>query len=421
MSKTNLFFDISGGAVNAVPSKSSAHRIIICSALSDSQTEVEISGLSDDVRATVSAAEALGSRVEIVEDRLIVYPHSKACTGGNVLCGESASTLRLCLPVFAALGIPVTFLTAGSLKRRKLFIPRDEYLNHGVTVMNTEEGISVSGKLTGGEFSVDGAVTSQNLSGLALSLPLVNGLRLSAQHRSVSMPYFDMTARVMKDFGVELSDENGIVTANGCYSSPSHIKAEGDWSSAAYWFVLGAIGDLPVTVHGLNYRTAQGDKRILDILFRCGVRIEHDVRGGAYTVYPSVIKPFSFDVSATPDLFPLLGILGSAAAGRCVLSGAAALRYKESDRLFATADMINSIGGNAVIGNDSLVVRGFGRGRSALSGGACGTHGDHRMVMAAAIASAICRDGVEINETAAVSKSYPRFFDDYISLGGRIR
>ncbi len=404
-----------GGSVEAVASKSAAVRAILCAALCREPTVLGIKGISEDIRAALRVAEALGCSLEESECTVTVRPADRLSVNAVADCGESATVLRLSLPVFAAKGISATLIKRGNLMSRSLFIPVEEYARHGVTVSEQTDCVRLSGRLGGGKFTEEAKMTSQNLSGLLLAAPLIPSLSLKTSPE-VSEPYFHLTEQIMSSFGISIGKADGALTAVGEYTSPVRYEAEGDWSSAAYHFVLGAIGKGRVSVSGLDRRSAQGDKKILDLLFKCGARLERDMSSGGFTVYPSRLRPFTFDASDTPDLVPLLALLGSVTLeGKSVITGVSALKYKECDRLLASAELINTLGGRAEVEDGALTVA-----ASRLRGGRVSSYSDHRIVMTAAVASAVCEARVTVDCPEAVNKSYPDFFGDFISLGGEV-
>lgn len=370
------------GTVTAPSSKSVAHRALICAALADGKSTLKISGISDDIKATVRCVEQLGARVEISGENVTVVPPERIPEKATFDCGESGSTLRFILPVAVALGIESIFTGSERLFERPVAPLLDELKNHNVRCGRAFP-LTVSGKMQGGDFSITGEISSQFVSGLLLAMPLCGG-RLKVSGELVSKPYVDMTVGVMKQFGIEIG--NNFEIKKQTYHK-NNFCVEGDWSNAAYFLSLG------VTVKNLNKNSTQGDKKILEILKN----------------FPSEI-----DASDTPDLVPLSAVIAADKKGKTVIKNVSRLRHKESDRILSTVEMINALGGKAEETKNEIIITGVEK----LCGGTVDSFNDHRIVMAAAVAAAKCTGKVTIKNAEAVSKSYPDFFDVYNSLGG---
>lgn len=412
MDKT-VFPSSVSGTVNAPVSKSDLHRALVCAALCEGTTLLPVSASNADTDATAECLSALGAGVERTEEGFVI--RGRASGGGDLNCRESGSTLRFLLPVAAVLGKEARFSGSGKLPSRPCLPLTEELRRKGCDVSSDLLPITVKGRARGGAYTLPGDVSSQFVSGLLLALPIANGsssVRLTSPLQSKM--YVDMTLRTLSRFGVEWKEIpcgsaeypfGGYVLEGGGYSSPKSYLSEGDWSGAAFFAVAGAING-SICIKGLDDASAQPDKAIADIVKGFGAYTAYE--NGALTVECREKRPFSADVSQFPDLFPVLAVLAAAANGESRLYNAGRLRIKESDRIAAVCNMINSLGGRAVAGEDSLTVYGSG----ALRGGVVNGENDHRIVMSAAIASLICESEVTILGSEAVSKSYPAFFDD---------
>ncbi|MBQ3573589.1 MAG: 3-phosphoshikimate 1-carboxyvinyltransferase, partial [Clostridia bacterium] len=228
-----------------------------------------------------------------------------------------------------------------------------------------------------------------------------------------SSAYVDMTLNVLNKFGadIERSGDEFLINPIGTYKSPKEYIVEGDWSNAAFFMVMGALGG-EITIKNLSLNSSQSDKRILDILKLSGVKFE--TSAGAIRVYKSKIKPFDYDVSQCPDLFPIMSILACGAEGKSTLYNAKRLRIKESDRITTTKELILNLGGRAEETEDSLTIYGNGK----LEGGRVNSANDHRIAMSAFAASSISGGCVVLERAEAMDKSYPSFIEDFRSLGG---
>lgn len=384
------------GEIVAPPSKSAAHRALICSFLADEGTVKPIID-SKDMQATVGVLKALKKNETTLN------------------CMESGSTLRFMIPVAAALGKAVTFVGEGRLPQR----PVGEYLKllpeHNVTV-KSEGGLplSISGKLKNGSYEIAGDVSSQYVTGLLLALPVLEGdsavlLKTPLQ----SKPYVDMTVKVMKDYGVEVTQTDfGYLIHGGQTFKKIDYTVEGDWSQAAFFLVAGAIGG-DVTVSGLDMETAQGDKRILDVLRNFGALTE--VKDGRVRCMKSALQGTVVDASDIPDLVPIIAVLASFSAGQTVIKGAARLRYKESDRIKSVVENLKLIGADVTETNDGMIIN----GGAELHGARLIGYNDHRIVMAFSVAALFLSGETVINDAQSVNKSYPEFFEDYNRIGGK--
>jgi len=392
------------GNIEAVPSKSQAHRVLLAAALtalqSGQETEFRISGVSEDVGTTARCVKAIREAAAAPGKPLVID------------CGESGTTLRFLLPVCAALGIDTTFTGHGRLPARPLSPLREEMERHGVTFSDpADTGSSaaasicrIQGRLNGGEFRLAGNVSSQFISGLFFALPLLNesgSVVITTELESTH--YIDMTLDVLREFGIviELTKKgpdgigNTYIAAGGQhFVSPGTVEPEGDWSNAAFWLAADSLGsDIGIT--GLSLGSSQGDKEIL--------RIIRDLDSS------DVI-----DAKNIPDLVPVIAVLAAVKPGTRTITNAARLRLKESDRLASMAKCLGALGADISERPEGLIIRGTGK----LSGGTADGCGDHRVIMALAIAATVADGPVIIKGAEAVAKSYPGFFRDFRRLGG---
>ena len=447
------------GVVNAPASKSEAHRILICAALCDEPTKIynlNLSNLNDDIRATVNCLKALGAEFEFADDFILVKPINKVNINNTpeLECNESGSTLRFMLPVACALYDKVKLTGRGRLPDR----PLDDLLSvmnaHGVKFSGYKLPFETQGKLRAGEFQIRGDVSSQYITGLLLAMPLLKDeAKITLTSSLKSADYVNITLKVLQDFNINIANsecstpQDCYVCGNlkfkspevirvggdlphsgfpselsaafylaagalGCdFKSPGIIRVGGDWSSAAFYLAAGAL-DCDVSITGLDLKSEQGDKRILDLLKQFGAEIVIK-DGNVKAVYDKLLAS-NIDIDATPDLLPILAVVAAYAEGESVFYNAARLRLKESDRIKSTCEMINSLGGQAQELEDKLIVK--GSNFRNLRGGVVNGFNDHRIVMSAAIAAVKCDNKVIISDFEAVNKSYPKFFEDYNNL-----
>ncbi len=402
------------GSVRIPASKSQAHRLLICAALGEGQTEIRCDGISADIAATMACLNALGAKIACEGERITVEPIGAVPNGLCELpCGESGSTLRFLLPLCGALGAEAVFLMQGRLPERPL-APLDAVLREqGMTIRQEGGRLCCSGRLTPGDYSLPGNVSSQYISGLLMALPLLEGeSRLQVTGPVASAGYIAMTedALNLAELGFEKDGWRYRIPGHQRSCLPTSLSVEGDWSNAAFFLAAGALSDRGVRVCGMNPASSQGDRAVLEILRRFGADISVekeriDTRRGA-------LCAVDIDAEPIPDLIPVLSVVAACAEGETHIRNAGRLRLKESDRLQSTAALLTALGGDVTEGEDSLTIR----GRRSLNGGTVDSFGDHRIAMAAAVAACLCTEPVTVLGGECVRKSYPRFWDDWEGL-----
>lgn len=403
------------GIAAAIPSKSDAHRLLILAALADQPTTLQLPLASEDIQATCSCLEALGAGIRRDGDRVLVTPIRQVPSNPLLDCGESGSTLRFLLPVAAAIVSAARFTGRGRLAERPIAELKTALAAHGVTFSSEKLPFTVTGRLQPGDYSVPGNVSSQYITGLLLAMAAMGGgSSLTLETDLESAAYVDITLHALQRFAVEVGKTPAGWSMNGdqALRSPGKLTVDGDWSNAAFFLVAGAIGNL-VTVKGLDLTSTQGDKLILEVLRTFGAGVEASEE--SVTVSKGPLEGCVVDLREIPDALPALAVLAACAKGETAFINAGRLRLKESDRLTAVADMIRSLGGKVQELPEGLIIQG-----GPLTGGTVNGYGDHRIVMAAAVAASVCREPVTITGAEAVRKSYPNFFEDYSALGGDI-
>lgn len=402
------------GRIPVIPSKSHAHRLLICASLGDKPARICCPGTNNDIDATVRCLTALGAKITYDGQWFDVTPIDRSVEhSGNDFaildCGESGSTLRFMVPVVLALGRSAKFEMSGRLPTRPMSPLREALEEHGARFSEAGSNpLVVQGSISGGRFSFDGGVSSQFTTGLLLALPLLDeesAVELSGKVES--RPYIDLTLASMGEFGVVVADEeNSFRVQPSAYVSPDEIVVEGDWSNGAFMLCAGALSDAGVTVSGLNLKSTQGDRQVLSILCEFGADVT--VSDDEITVKKNTLHGIAIDAADIPDLVPILSVVAAVAEGKTVISGCARLRLKESDRLRTVHAMLEATGADVEIVGDSLEIT----GKSELSGGAVDSHNDHRIAMSAAVLSTACKGEVTIAGAEATRKSYPTFFED---------
>ena len=383
------------GTAAAPPSKSCAHRMLLCGALAEGESVIEGIAPSQDMLATVDCIRAMGGACRLEDDTAyITGTGGHIRPGGTYPCRESGSTLRFCIPPALLSGGSAVFTGTPRLMERGVGIYETILAQKGISVSAAPDAVTFSGQLTPGDYTLRGDVSSQFVTGLLLALPLLpGGSTLRVLPPVESRPYIDITLDIMAAFGVRVEERepNLFAIPGGQRYVSCRAAVEGDWSNAAFLLALDGV-----TVTGLRPDSLQGDRVCRDMLHRLE-------RPGAV-----------LDISACPDLGP---ILFAAAARSCggVFTGTHRLRIKESDRIAAMAQELSKFGAQIREEEDRVTVlhRPLHSPREALDG-----HNDHRIVMALAVLCASL--GGTIRGAEAVSKSWPDFFSTLKALGLRM-
>lgn len=368
------------GTVAAIPSKSQAHRMLICAAFAQTPTTLHCPQTNRDIEATAACLRALGADIAYCSGEYRIIPVENPPKTAELPCGESGSTLRFLLPIVGALGVSAVFRLEGRLPKRPLSPLWEEMERMGCSLSRLPDGsVLCEGKLQSGSYRMDGSVSSQFITGLMLALPLIDGSTdLEITGKIESAPYIEMTRQVIALFGTGKTD----------------FDVEGDWSNAAFFLAAHTLGS-PVTVTGLDNNSKQGDRAVSALL--------PQLKAGRCTVCAADI----------PDLIPILSIVAAANHGAS-FTHIGRLRLKESDRVAAIIAMLESLGGSAEATEDTLTVH-----PASLRGGTIDGCNDHRIVMSAAIAATVCKLPVTVLGAEAVSKSYPDFWAEFRRLGGQ--
>ena len=423
------------GELYAIPSKSHVHRLLICAALASAPTLLRCPPTSAvDINATINCLAALGARITRVSEGFRVIPIDRENLPKSAVLPvvESGSTLRFMLPVVCALGVSGRFEMAGRLPKRPLS-PLDRQLKEGGVKLwwEGENILLTQGRLAPGSYTLPGNISSQYITGLLLALPLLGGQStLEVTGAVESEDYIKMTLDAIGEFGFTPSVKEGryILDSPWPFVSPGEVAAEGDWSNAAFWLSAGAMPGGDITLRGLNRESSQGDREVALILERMGARVEW--KGDSIRVREGARRGVEIDARPIPDAIPVLSVVAAVSEGRTLMANAGRLRIKESDRLSATAQTLNALGGKAretrslsFTANDllspepdNLIIEGLPR----LVGGSVEGFGDHRMAMMAGVAAGGCTGPITLTGAEAVSKSYPHFWEDMKLVGGRV-
>lgn len=414
------------GEINIPPSKSMSHRAIICASLSEGESLIDNIILSDDIIATLEAMKSFGIEVKIsqVDENGICNLHIKGrekleLLNNEIDCKESGSTLRFLIPMAGLLNKRVTYRGRGKLIERPLDSYYEIFKEQGIYYENDNDKLplTIEGQLKPGTFKIKGNISSQFITGLLFVLPLLPGdSKIIITTELESKGYVDLTLEMLKRFSIDVVSNNYQefhIKGNQKYKATNY-KVEGDFSQAAFFIVAGVLGE-ELKSSGLNMDSLQGDKAILDIVKSMGadINIDHDL----VIVKKSKTKGITIDVSQCPDLVPILAVLGSLSQGTTRIINGERLRIKESDRLKAISTELNKLGADVRELEDGLEIK----GKENLQGGVVNSWNDHRIAMALAIASIKCKEPVIIENSKAVEKSYPIFWEDLKRIGGILK
>lgn len=380
------------GIVRAIPSKSQAHRLMICAAFSDGPTKLECPQTNADIEATARCLNALGANIQRSDEGYQIIPIKSTPAKAVLDCGESGSTLRFLLPVACALGVEATFQMQGRLPYRPLSPLWEGLERMGCQLSRpTETTILTSGKLRSGAFSLSGKVSSQFITGLLIATALLDGAsQITITDGLESKSYVEMTQAALKTFGVHT--DNYVVNGSFPFRSPGKLTVEGDWSNGAFWLAAKALGN-PVSVTNLDTNSPQGDRACAKIL----TDLEENVTVSAADI---------------PDLVPILAVVAGAKKG-AVFTDIARLRLKESDRVASVCNMLNVLGATAFANENTLTLIPGSYHSCTID-----TVNDHRIAMSAAIAATVADGPITVLGAECVSKSYPAFWQVYQELGG---
>ncbi len=384
------------GEIAAPPSKSMAHRYLICGALSK-QSEIGNVDFSEDIKATIGCLEALGAKVEIEDNTVKIggISKNKKINSNKLFCNESGSTLRFLIPLCMLKGEEITLGGTKRLFERPLNVYKDMCASQGIEFSQNEDSVTVNGVMSSGRYTVRGDISSQFISGLMMALPALSGESvIDITGKSESSSYLNLTLKALADFGVRISriDENTMYVKGEQTYKNRILEVEGDYSNAAFFEGFNLIGG-NVAVIGLNPDSVQGDRVYKEI-------------------YPKLLKEkCEIDISDCPDLAPVLMAL-SATLNGAVLTGTHRLKIKESDRGHAMAEELAKFGCKVDIEDDRIEVFPCKLKTPILP---LSGHNDHRIVMAVALLATIT--GGKIYGAEAVAKSLPDFFDRIQRLG----
>lgn len=410
------------GEMAAPASRSEAHRRMICAGLTQGTTTLEGFMDSEDLSATARCLTALGTHISNSGATMTVTGNAHRLEKLPLLdCGESGSTLRFFVPIALAMAGGGVFRMHGRLSQRPmevyrdLFVPRGVKWRMGIGCDGAAE-LQVRGRLEAGKYVLPGNVSSQFVSGLMFALPLLDGdSTLMVEPPVESVGYIRMTLEALAQSGISVIEQAPFCwqIAGAQQYQARNGELDGDYSQAAVFLCAAALGQ-DVTVTRLAADTTQGDRRILRCLSDLGAAVTED--GHGVSVRGGRLIGTTLDMADCPDIAPMVALVCQHAQGESRLTGCGRLRLKECDRLSATVETLNRLGGCAREEGDSIVIRGVEKLRGGVT---LRDDNDHRMVMLGAIAASVAQEAVTVRGVQALNKSWPDFVEVYRSLGGK--
>ncbi|MFN4233521.1 MAG: 3-phosphoshikimate 1-carboxyvinyltransferase [Bacteroidia bacterium] len=400
------------GSFKAPPSKSYLQRAIAIAAMANHAVEIDGYAPSKDVDAAIAIAQNLGAEVDIHPQKIILKGNFSVTKIAAIYGGEAGLSARMFAPIAALKEEKINITGEGSLLKRPMHMVIDALQQLGKSV-NSNNGflpLEISGKLIPQSIQIDASESSQLLTGLLIALPFANGNSEIKVAQLNSIPYIQMTLDILQQFGIKIQHTNFqhfFIEGNQRVKAVNYT-VEGDWSGAAFHLVAAAIAGR-VSIEGLQKNSAQADKAILQALEQVGASI-YWLNENSVEIHKNKLQAFEFDATHCPDLFPPLAALAANCKGISKVKGVKRLLHKESNRALSIQSELQKFGIHVELKNDEMWIDG-----GNISGGKIHSHNDHRIAMMAAVLALNANAPVEIEEAEAIQKSYPAFFDDFIS------
>jgi len=398
--------------INAPASKSYLQRVLAISTLASGKTTVNNISWCNDSLAVKKIVEQLGAKITETENAITINNEKLQINNPYFNVGESGLALRMFSSILSLFNQEKTIYAQGSLLNR----PIEEIINalqQSEIKISTQQGktpLTLKGTLKAGNYIIDGSQSSQILTGLLITLPLLKKNSIIDAINLKSKPYIDLTIEIMKRFGVSIENNNYekfIINGNQKYIS-TNINIEGDWSGAAYFLVYGAVKN-KIEIKNLDYNSKQADKQIIDALKSAGALVT--ISKNSVIVEKNQLNSFNFDASNCPDLFPPLVCLASQCNGISTIKGTNRLIHKESNRAEVLKTEFNKIGLQISVNDNVMTIT-----PAKLKAGTINSNNDHRIAMVAGLMNLFCKNGtINIENKEAINKSYPNYFNDILN------
>lgn len=410
------------GTINIPPSKSYSHRAIICGALGEGISNIHNIDFSDDIKTTIRLAENMGAEISIHGNSLLIKGNSGKINikDPNIQCNESGSSIRFIIPILLASDNCYAIIDGkGKLKERPLTSYYKIFDKQNIEYRTTNGllPLTIKGNLKADNFEIEGNISSQFITGLLYTLPLLKDeSKINITSNLESISYVDLTLDMLKNSGIEIINneyKSFSIKGNQKYKNIDYT-VEGDYSQVAFWIVAGILGS-PITCTSIFKNSLQGDKAIVEIVQRMGANLE--IENDKIKVIPSNTHGTIIDISQCPDIGPILTVLAALSEGETRIINAERLRIKESDRITSIKTELNKLGANVSETENSLIIQGV---KSLKGGVTVDAWNDHRIAMALAVASIKCENPITITGAESVKKSYPNFWEEFQKLNGNI-
>jgi 3-phosphoshikimate 1-carboxyvinyltransferase len=400
------------------PSKSLAHRAIICACLADGVSVIDNVDFSEDIKATIAGMRKFGAKIDINNDVLTISGNKLELLQDNIIdANESGSTLRFFIPIFSLFDQEIKFVGSKRLLERPLDVYEEIYLRQGLVFNKSEDCLITNGKLKADNYTVKGNISSQFISGLLFVLPLLeNDSKILITDVFESKSYVKLTVDILRKFNIEvtLNEDNTIDIKGNQHYCATNYTVEGDFSQLAFYAVLGCINN-GVTAIGMNTKSLQGDREVINIIKSMNAKVTTNFDG--YKFEESNLIGTTIDLKNCPDLGPVLMVLASLAKGSTKIINAGRLRIKESDRIEAMETELRKLNVDISSDNDTITIN---PGSIKVLDSNISGHNDHRIVMAMSVLATIADKALVISDAEAINKSYPGFFRDLASIKVRV-
>jgi 3-phosphoshikimate 1-carboxyvinyltransferase len=415
---TTVSPSIINGTLVAPASKSSMQRACAAALLHKGITHIYNAGISNDDKAALDIIQQLGATVHFKNDCVEIISNgfgAHVSENKIINCGESGLSIRMFSPIAALSSSRIKIIGEGSLQNRPMNFFDEIFPQLGIDIISTDGKLplQIKGPLQPKDITIDGSLSSQFLTGLlfALGEAAIEALTITVIDLK-SKPYIDLTLNIMQHFGFNIVNDHYerfiISPKTNRENELIEYTVEGDWSSASFLLVAGAIAG-SVKLSGLDVNSAQADKAIMEVLVLCGAKINNTK--DFIEITKENLHAFEFDATDCPDLFPPMAALAAYCKGTTKIKGIHRLAAKESDRAKTLQDIFGKMGIDIVLENDEMIIEG-GRIKSAE----VSSHHDHRIAMASAVAALGAEGNITITEADAINKSYPQFFEDLRQL-----
>jgi 3-phosphoshikimate 1-carboxyvinyltransferase len=381
--------------------------------LHDGETVIHNPGKSNDDLAALDIIQKLGAAVEIDNEKLVINNVDRKLSAANINCGESGLSIRMFTPIAALSDQSIIIDGTGSLLKRPMDFFDEIFPQLGIEVASNKGmlPIKIKGPLQPKDITIDGSLSSQFLTGLlfAFAKAAIQPVTITVNNLK-SKPYIDLTLQVMKHFGYNVENNNYeyfTINPKPLNAKPLNYTVEGDWSGGAFLLVAGAIAG-KIIVKGLDVFSTQADKAILQALIDSGANISIEEK--QISISPPLGdggKPFHFNATDCPDLFPPLVALAAYCNGTTVIEGVSRLAHKESNRGLTLQEEFAKMGVEIILQDDLMMIKGDG----GLQGATVHSRHDHRIAMACAVAALKATGETVVEEAEAINKSYPNFYE----------